>query len=61
MQGFAAGFFSAISVFVIWGLILNALMLRYLARVGPGVAWGVAILIALLGALFAGAVANFFG
>jgi hypothetical protein len=61
LHGFAASFLSVISVFAIWGLILNALMMRTMARVGPGIAWGFAALITLLGALVAGAFGALFG
>ncbi len=47
-------FLTAISIFSLWGLFLNATMLRVTARTSPGVAWSFAALITLLGALMAG-------
>jgi len=46
-------FFSAISVFSLWGLFLNATMLRVTAKTSPAIAYTFAILVLLLGALFA--------
>lgn len=48
-----SAFLIGISVFSLWGMFLNATMLRVTARVSPGVAWTFAILITLLGALVA--------
>lgn len=47
-------FLTGISIFSLWGLFLNATMLRVTARTSPGVAWTFAALITLLGALLAG-------
>lgn len=44
---------SAISIFTIWGVFLNATMLRTMARTGAGVAWTFAVIVALGGALLA--------
>ncbi len=44
-------FLAGISVFSLWGLFLNATMLRVTAKTTAGVAWTFAILITLLGAL----------
>ncbi len=46
---FASGF----SIFTLWGLFLNATMLRVMAKTSTGVAYGFAFLITLLGALMA--------
>lgn len=46
-------FLSAISVFSLWGLFLNATMLRVTAKTSPAIAYTFAILVLLLGALFA--------
>jgi len=46
-------FLTGISIFSLWGLFLNATMLRVTGRVSPGVAWTFAALITLLGALVA--------
>lgn len=48
-------FLTGISIFSLWGLYLNATMLRVTARTSPGVAWAFAALITLLGALVAAA------
>jgi hypothetical protein len=48
-----ATFLAGISIFSLWGLYLNATMLRVTARTSPGVAWTFAGLITLLGALLA--------
>lgn len=48
-------FLTGISIFSLWGLFLNATMLRVTGRTSPGVAWGFAVLITLLGALVAAA------
>lgn len=44
------GFLSAITIFALWGMFLNATMLRRLAKTGAGVAWTFAVLVLLLGA-----------
>lgn len=49
----AVAFLSGFSVFTIWGLFLNATMLRVMAKTSAGVAYGFAALVTLLGALFA--------
>jgi hypothetical protein len=46
-------FFSAMSVFNIWGFFLNATMLRVTAKTSPAVAYAFAALVLLLGAFFA--------
>ncbi len=46
-------FLTGISIFSLWGLFLNATMLRVTARTSPAVAWTFAVLITLLGALLA--------
>jgi len=46
-------FFSAISVFSLWGFFLNATMLRVMAKTSPAIAYTFAALVLLLGALFA--------
>jgi len=46
-------FLASISVFTLWGLYLNATMLRVTARTSTGVAYGFAALVTLIGALFA--------
>ncbi|HET9392184.1 MAG TPA: hypothetical protein VFO29_01490 [Candidatus Rubrimentiphilum sp.] len=46
-------FLSSISVFTLWGLFLNATMLRVTGRTSSGVAYGFAALVTLLGAVFA--------
>lgn len=46
-----AGFLSAITIFSVWGVYLNATMLRVTAKTGSGVAWTMAIVVLLLGAL----------
>lgn len=46
-------FASAISIFSLWGLFLNATMLRITAKTSPAVAYTVAVVILLLGALVA--------
>lgn len=61
MSGFGAGFLAAISVFAIWGLVLNALMVRTVGRVPAAVAWTFAIVIALLQAAFIGLTVMFTG
>lgn len=48
-------FLVGISVFSLWGLFLNATMLRVTGRTSPGVAWTFAALITILGALVAAA------
>lgn len=48
LTGFAGGFFAAISVFAIWGLILNAYMVRIVGKSSAGVAWTFAIIITIL-------------
>lgn len=47
------GALSAISIFTIWGVFLNATMLRVMARTSAGVAWTFAVIVALGGALLA--------
>lgn len=47
-HGYALGFLSFISVFSIWGAILNALSLKVIGDVRGGVAWTFAILILVL-------------
>jgi len=47
-------FLTGISIFSLWGLFLNATMLRVTGRTSAGVAWTFAALITLLGALVAG-------
>lgn len=59
LGGFAGGFFAAISVFAIWGLILNAYMVRIVGRASAGVAWTFAILITILQSLVLGLIASF--
>lgn len=57
-------FFSAISVFALWGFFLNATMLRVTAKTSPAIAYTFATLVLVLGALFAGggvAMAHKFG
>lgn len=49
----AIAFGAAISIFTIWGLFLNATMLRVTAKTSPAVAYTFAIIITLLGALLA--------
>ncbi len=46
-------FLTGISIFSLWGLFLNATMLRVTGRTSAGVAWTFAALITLLGALIA--------
>jgi hypothetical protein len=57
LTGFAGGFFAAISVFAIWGLILNANMVRVVGKASAGVAWTFAIIITILQSLALGAMA----
>lgn len=52
-------FGSAISIFTLWGLFLNATMLRVTAKTSTGVAYGFAALITLLGGLLFAAFASF--
>lgn len=53
---FALGVFLAgISIFSLWGLFLNATMLRVMAKTSAGVAYTFAIIITLLGALMGAA------
>ncbi len=59
LSGIAGGFFAAISVFAIWGLILNAYMVRIVGRASAGVAWTFAILITILQSLALGLMASF--
>jgi hypothetical protein len=49
----AATFLAGFSIFTIWGLFLNATMLRVTAKTSPGFAYGFAALITVLGALLA--------
>jgi len=46
-------FLASISVFTLWGLFLNATMLRVTGRTSAGAAYGFAALVTLIGALFA--------
>jgi hypothetical protein len=46
-------FLSGISIFTLWGLFLNATMLRVTAKTGAGVAYAFACIVLLLGALTA--------
>ena len=48
----AGAFLASISVFTLWGLFLNATMLRNTARTSAGVAYGFAAAVTLLGAIF---------
>lgn len=50
-----AAFLSGISIFSLWGMFLNATMLRVTARTTAGVAWTFAIIILVLGAALAAA------
>lgn len=61
MSGFGAGFLAALSVFALWGLVLNALMVRTVGRVPAAVAWTFAIVITLLQSAFIGLGAMFTG
>ena len=47
-HGYAVGFFSAFSIFAIWGLYLNAMSLKVMGGVKPTVAWTVSIVILVL-------------
>jgi hypothetical protein len=49
----AGAFLASISIFTLWGLFLNATMLRVTGRTSAGVAYGFATLVTLIGALFA--------
>jgi hypothetical protein len=53
-SGALLAFLSAISIFALWGLFLNATMLRVMAKTSAGIAYGFATLVMLLGALIAG-------
>lgn len=46
-------FLSGISVFTLWGFLLNSTMMRVTARTSPAVAYTFAAVVLLLGALFA--------
>jgi hypothetical protein len=46
-------FLSGISIFSLWGMFLNATMLRVTGRTSSGVAWTIAVAILLLGAAVA--------
>lgn len=50
-----AAFLSGVSIFTLWGVFLNATMLRVTARTSTGVAYVFAILVLLLGAALAAA------
>ncbi|HEY8298609.1 MAG TPA: YIP1 family protein [Candidatus Baltobacteraceae bacterium] len=60
ITGLLGGFLSAITIFSIWGLFLNAGALQIIARTSKGLAYGVAIVILVLGALMQGASAALF-
>lgn len=49
------GFLAGISVFTLWGLYLNATMMRVTAKTSAGVAYTFAAIVLLLGAIFAAA------
>lgn len=55
-SGGTVAFLAGISIFSLWGLFLNATMLRVTGRTSAGVAWTFAALITLLGALVAGGI-----
>lgn len=59
LGGIAGGFFAAISVFAVWGCILNAFMVRIVGRVPAGVAWTFAIVITILQSFLLGGMARF--
>lgn len=59
LTGFAAGFFAVISVFTIWGLILNAFMVHIVGRTSAAVAWTFAIVITILQSAALGLMAGF--
>jgi hypothetical protein len=48
----AGAFLASISVFTLWGLFLNATMLRVTGRTSTGVAYGFAAAVTLIGAIF---------
>ncbi|HET7814459.1 MAG TPA: hypothetical protein VFL13_08805 [Candidatus Baltobacteraceae bacterium] len=54
-----AAFFSAITVFSLWGWFLNATMLRVMAKTSAGVAYTMATIVLLLGAFVAAGFASF--
>jgi hypothetical protein len=58
--GFMAAFLGYISIFSLWGCILNALFLRSL-RVNAAVAWAIPVLVLLLGAAFGAKLNTLFG
>lgn len=47
-HGYAVGFFSAFSIFALWGLYLNATSMKVMGGVKPAVAWTISILILVL-------------
>jgi hypothetical protein len=55
-----AAFLGYISIFSLWGCILNALFLRSL-RVNAAVAWAIPVLVLLLGAAFGAKLNTLFG
>lgn len=54
VKGFLGGFLGAITIFYLWGMVLLALGMQRVGRIGPGVAWTAAILMLLLTAVLAG-------
>ncbi|MHB8146745.1 MAG: hypothetical protein ACYDGM_05695 [Vulcanimicrobiaceae bacterium] len=61
LTGFAAAFLRSITVFALWGMALNIMMMRTTARVTGPIAWIAPVIITLFGAFTGAAFAHAFG